>query len=200
MFRYKSNKKACIIAVLVILLCLVCLVGATYALFTSDPDDGTIGIVATSGLVKIDIVDTAGDTLQDRSLAFITKTGQTDSDKIFFEPGATFHTQGFVIENQGNIPVLFNLSISRDEKIDMQKFNEAFDIWLAEENADGTVDIENAEHILNFRGYLQPNKSSKTYYLIIKMKETAGNEFQYKAYTGIGVTVYAVQANGEIEE
>ena len=201
MFRYKSNKQACIIAVLIILLCLVCLVGATYALFTSDPDDGTIGIVTTTGLVKVDIVDTAGATLQNRSLAFMSASDQpTDSSKVFFEPGATFYTQGFKIENQGNIPILFSLTISKDENIDMDKFNEAFDLYLVEEKEDGTKDIENAEHIVNFRGTLEPNKSSKTYYLVIKMKETAGNEFQGKLYTGIGVTVYAVQANGEIEE
>jgi hypothetical protein len=32
------------------------------------------------------------------------------------------------------------------------------------------------------------------------MKDTAGNEFQGKTYTGIGVTVYAVQGNVTIEE
>ena len=40
---------------------------------------------------------------------------------------------------------------------------------------------------------------SETYYLVIRMKETAGNEFQNKTYTGIGITVYAVQGNAPIE-
>ena len=72
MFRYKSHKQAFIMTALVILLCLVCLTGATLALFTSDPNDGTIGIITTSGDVEIDIVDTSGATLQNRALDFIT--------------------------------------------------------------------------------------------------------------------------------
>jgi hypothetical protein len=31
------------------------------------------------------------------------------------------------------------------------------------------------------------------------MKETVGNEFENKKYTGIGVTVYAVQGNATIK-
>ena len=33
------------------------------------------------------------------------------------------------------------------------------------------------------------------YFLYIEMKDTVGNEFQGKTYSGIGITVYAVQAN-----
>ena len=47
---------------------------------------------------------------------------------------------------------------------------------------------------------LKADKSSATYFLIIRMKEEAGNAFQNKKYTGIGVTVYAVQGNVEIKE
>ena len=130
MIRYKTNKQAFIIAALVILLCLVCLTGATLALFTSDPNDGTIGIVTTSGDVEIDIVDTSGVTLQNRALAFMTTSGATDSDDVLFEPGATFYTQGFKIKNTGDIPVNFSLSVSKDDKIDMEEFAKAFELWI----------------------------------------------------------------------
>ena len=120
MFRYKSNKQAFIIAALVILLCLACLTGATLALFTSDLNDGTIGIVATSGDVEIDIVDTSGATLQNRALDFITSS---DDKEPLFEPGATFYTQEFQVKNTGDIPVNFSLSVSKDDKIDMKEFD-----------------------------------------------------------------------------
>ena len=61
----------------------------------------------TSGNIEIDIVDTSGVTLQNRALAFMTTSDATDSNDILFEPGATFYTQGFKIENKGNIPVDF---------------------------------------------------------------------------------------------
>jgi len=194
MFRYKSNKQAFIIAALVILLCLACLTGATLALFTSDLKDGTIGIVTTSGDVEIDIVDTSGVTLQSRALDFMTTL---DDGKTLFEPGATFYTQGFQVKNTGNIPVNFSLSVSKDDKIDMKEFDEAFEVWIVRSDDEN---FDNAERLTNFKGRLEVGESSATYHLFIKMKESVGNEFQGKTYTGIGVTVYAVQGNAMIGE
>ena len=206
MFRYKTYKKSILMTALAILLCLVSLTGATLALFTSDPDDGTIGVVATAGDIEVDIVDIDDkNSLKGQSLLFMTTSGMQNSNKILFEPGATFHTQGFKVKNVGNIPVKFTLTVSKDDKIDMKEFNEAFDVWIVEENTDGTKNFDDAKKIMEFSGSLTvENKNdeneghlSKTYYLYIKMKETVGNEFQGKSYSGIGVTVYAVQANGE---
>ena len=194
MFRYKSNKQAFIIAALVILLCLACLTGATLALFTSDLKDGTIGIVTTSGDVEIDIVDTSGVTLQNRALDFMSTS---DDEKTLFEPGATFYTQGFQVKNTGNIPVNFSLSVSKDDKIDMKEFDEAFEVWIVRSDDEN---FDNAERLTNFKGRLEVGESSATYHLFIKMKESVGNEFQGKTYTGIGVTVYAVQGNAMIGE
>ena len=195
MFRYKSNKQAFIIAALVILLCLVCLAGATLALFTNDPNDGTIGIVTTTGDVKIDLIDAVtGESLVGKTLDF---QSSADRQEILFEPGAIFHTQGFKLENEGDIPVKFRLSVSEDEKVDMTEFHKAFEVWISTDPNDPTV----GDPLKNFIGSLDPKKSSDTtYYLFVKMKESAGNEFQGKYYTGIGVTVYAVQANAQIKE
>ena len=181
---------------LVILLCLVSLVGATLALFTSDPNDGTIGIITTSGDVEIDIVDLSGETLQNRALDFITASGTpTDSGNVLFEPGATFRTQGFKVKNTGDIPVNFSLSVSKDDKIDMEEFDKAFELWIVKEGDD----FSSAEKITNFKvNGLVAGESSETYYLFIKMKESVGNEFQGKTYSGIGVTVYAVQGNAKL--
>lgn len=195
MFRYKSHKQAFIMTALVILLCLVCLTGATLALFTSDPNDGTIGIITTSGDVEIDIVDTSGVTLQNKALLFMTTSGAADSNDILFEPGATFYTQGFKIKNTGDIPVNFSLSVSKDDKIDMEEFDKAFELWIVKEGED----FSGAKKITNFKvDGLPAGESSDTYYLFIKMKESVGNEFQGKTYTGIGVTVYAVQGNAQL--
>ena len=191
MFRYKSNKQALVIAALVILLCLVCLTGATLALFTNDLQDGTIGIVTTSGDVEIDIVDLNGASLQNQALSFVT----TSEDGPLFEPGATFYTQEFRIVNVGNIPVKFSISVSKDEDFTDEDVANAFEIWIAPA---GDYDYRNAERLINFRGTLNLGDTSASYVLLVKMKETAGNEFQGKTFTGIGITVYAVQGNGEL--
>ena len=194
MFRYKSNKQAVIIAALIILLCLACLTGSTLALFTSDPGDGTIGVITTSGNVRVDIVDTTDEnnSLVGKVLEFYTSS---DRKEILFEPGATFYTQGFKVRNTGDIPINFRLSVSDDEEINTEEFNEAFEVWISTSASDPS----NAQKLTDFIGRLEPGFSSaETYYLFVKMKETAGNEFQGKNYTGIGVTVYAVQGNVDI--
>lgn len=195
MFRYNSVSKHLFIAGLVILLCLVCLTGATLALFVSSPTDGTIGIITTSGNVRVDIVDATSKV----SLVGQVLQLQTSSERreILFEPGATYFTQGFKVKNTGDIPINFRLSVSDDEGIDMDEFYEAFEVWIAKDNPD----LSNAERLTDFRGSLKVGECSEsTYYLFIKMKEDVGNEFKGKIYTGVGVTVYAVQGNAEMKE
>ena len=195
MFRYKSYKQTFIVAALIILLCLVCLTGATFALFTNDPNDGTIGIITTAGDVKVDIIDSSsGESLVGKVLQF---RSSSEERQIIFEPGATFVTQGFKVKNAGNIPVNFCLYVSRDENINMEEFIDAFDVWITKD----PTDLKSAERLTEFYGRLEVGQpTDEIYYLVIKMKETAGNQFQGKEYTGIGVTVYAVQGNVEIEE
>ena len=177
---------------LVIMLCLISLTGATLALFMNDANDGTIGIVTTSGNVEIDIVDISGVTLQNKALAFMTDLGETDSKDILFEPGATFYTQGFRIKNIGTTLVNFSLSVSKDDKIDAEEFNKAFELWIVKEGED----FRCAKKLTEFKvNGLASGEISDTYHLFIKMRESAGNEFQNKTYTGIGVTVYGVQGN-----
>ena len=84
MFRYKENYSAIIVAAIVILLCLITLTGATFALFTNNPDDGEIGIITTSGNVKVDIVDAINtdDSLVGDVLKF--QIEDKDQDDILF--------------------------------------------------------------------------------------------------------------------
>ena len=198
MFRYKSNKQAFIIAALLVFLCLVCLTGATLALFTNDPNDGTIGIVTTAGNVKIDVVDTSGVTLQNRSLAFITPAGYVESEHSIFEPGASFYTQNFIVTNEGSVPVNFKVAINHGEGEKVKKFVDSFDVWIVEKDEN---DPENStiKLLSEFDGTLGVGEKSSNLQLYIKMKETAGNEFSNEHYSGIGITVTAVQGNVPID-
>ena len=204
MLRYKSDKQALTISALVILLCLVCLTGATLALFTNDIKDGTIGIITTTGDVKVDIVDlTTGESLEGRALLFNTNA---NGDEVIFEPGATFVTQGFKIVNKGNVPINYKLHMGRNdivdvngELVDIEEFNRYFDIYISTDpnNPEAAVVMDPYTGRLN---YVEGENTSETFFLIVKMKETAGNKFQGQEYTGVGITVYAVQGNVEIEE
>lgn len=193
MSRYKPNKKTFIIAAMVILLCLVSITGATFALFTSTTEDGKIGINTTSGSLKVDIIDASDNpsSLVGDVLDFITTS---DKQEILFEPGAMYYTEGFRVKNNGSIPMNFILYISEDESVS-EDFSEAFEVWLTNDPTDRT----NMVKLQEFDGRLEVGQTSDIYYLVFRMKETAGNEFQDRAFTGVGITVCAVQGNGYID-
>ena len=203
MIRYKSNKSAFLIAALIILLCLIGLAGSTLAIFT-DRDAGSIGVVATSGDFKVDIIDTSeeGKSLVGEVLQFQTSS---ERKEVVFEPGATFFTQGFKIKNDGDIPINFRISLNdhdddaatAEERLTTEDFLKAFDVWISTRP---TLDAQ-VQTMPKFLGRLEADSvSTDTYYLFVRMKETASNDFQNKEYAGIGVTVYAVQGNVDIEE
>lgn len=187
-----GEMKKITMSIAIILLCLTSVVGSTWALFTSG-EDGKIGINSTSGNIDLDIVDTDGNSLVDDVLDFESKSD--DGEPIYFEPGATFYTQGFTVKNNGNITINYRLYISNDEDENMESFSEAFELWIT----DDPNNIGNGSKMTEFVGTLAPGESGKVQYLVIKMKESAGNDFQGKVYTGIGITVYAVQGNVDIE-
>lgn len=193
MFRYKLNKSTFIIAAMVILLCLVAITGATLALFTSDANDGKIGINATAGNLKVDIVDASKNpsSLVGDVLDFIPKK---ENGKVLFEPGAAFRTEGFRIKNVGDIPLNYILYVSEDNSLS-DDFYKAFDVYITTDSTmrDATVKLQ------EFDGKLNPSQSSEVYYLVFRMKETAGNEFKNRTFTGVGVTVCAVQGNVDID-
>ena len=186
MFRYTTSKKAIVIAALIILLCLVCLAGSTLALFTSDPEDGTIGIVTTAGKIAVDIEDAkTGDSLVRETLSF-------QQGNVLFEPGATFVTNGFKICNEGTIDINFRLYVSYDKSIDMEAFNKGFEVWIGTD----PNDPESGKPMHEFVEHLKAgNSSANTYYLFVRMKPEANNDFKNQTYSGIGITVYAVQGN-----
>ncbi len=179
-------------AVLIIALCFSSIIGSTFALFTNNLEDGTIGINATSGRVSIDIVDDDKNSLVGDVLQFQTR----GTGFIYFEPGATYYTQGFTVLNRGSIPVNIHMFVSVDERVENKDFHDAFELWITTD----TTKRESEVQMRDFKGSLGVGKETDTYYLVVRMKPNAGNAFQNKAYRGIGVTVYAIQGNVNINE
>lgn len=184
--------KRIILPIMIIMLCFIAVIGSTYAIFTNG-SDGKIGINATSGQIKLDILDAGDDSLVGKTLDFILTA---DDDGIFyFEPGATVRTQGFKVKNYGNITVNYRIYISEDPNENMDAFYDAFELWITND----PTDLSGAVKITNYEGVLIPGETTEMYYLVIKMKDSAGNDFQGKEYSGIGITVYAVQGNVDIQ-
>lgn len=185
--------RAYILAVIVIILCLISITGATLAIFTSDGEDGKIGINATSGQLKVDIVDSldTSQSLVGEVLSFVADKVET---KVYFEPGATYYTEGFRVKNIGTVPLDFILYISEDKTLEAD-FYDAFEVWITT-NPD---EREGMNRLEDFDGALASGEVSDVFYLVFRMKDTAGNDFQDRAFLGIGVTVCAVQGNVNID-
>ena len=197
MSRYKTAQKSFVIAAMIVILCLVLITGATFALFTSTTENGKIGINATSGKMKVDIVDEFDEThsLVGDVLDFTTNP---EGAPVQFEPGATYYTEGFRIKNEGSIPINYIVYITGDSVLDEKlevRFSDAFDVWITPDPTDRDAMVKLQE----FDGRLEVGKSSEAYYLVFKMKETAPNKFQNRTISGVGITVCAVQGNGYIE-
>lgn len=171
--------------IVVILLILAAILGLTYLLYSDLDDEGTIGINITTGNCKIDIVDGEGNSMVGDVLDFVAPEGQ----ETVFRPGKTFYTEGFSVTNVGNIPVKFRVSISEDEKHGEADFRNAFEVWITRD----VTDLTAGEQLTSFTGELELGATTEPYYIVVRMKEEAGNEFQNTVYKGIGITVYAVQ-------
>ena len=191
-YQERRKTRAIIALSITVFILLIAFIGLVCLVFTLQ-NDGKIGVITTSGECKVDVIDTEGNSLIGDVLDFVAKEKE---NKIYFEPGSTYYTEGFTVKNIGTMPVNFHARISKDDDEDSLAFEEAFEFWITKD----ITNIKNADRLTSFSGSLDVNQTSETYYLVIKMKEEAGNEFQNKTYTGIGITVYAVQANADIEE
>lgn len=157
---------------------------------TGTGDNGNTGVNITTGQVKIDIVNLFNQSLLGNILLF---EGESEGEHVLFHPGETFRTQGFKIKNNGTVAISYIMNVSRDSSLDMQKFDEAFDFYVTTDPDDVSTGVK----MRSFKGVLEPNTVSETFYIVVTMKGSAGNEFQNLTFEGIGITVNATQ---KIEE
>ena len=169
-------------ALMAIILLLLCIFVAWGIKSELSDKKGTNTVDSTKN-VTLDITDINGNSLLDELLDF-----EHTEEKLYFQPGSVYRTEGFQIQNQG-VPVKYLMSVNDDHISDKENFREALDFWLTTD----PDDFSSGERITSFQEDLKENETSKTYYVVVKMKESAGNEFQNKAFSGLGITVHAVE-------
>ena len=122
-----------IIAAVVVVLCIASITSATFALFTANLNDGTIGINSTAGNLEVDIIDDSGNSVSliGQVLDFVNYDDELVSSEteILFEPGALYYTEGFRVVNKGNIRMNFIAYMSTDNEFD-NKFYDAFEVFI----------------------------------------------------------------------
>ena len=174
-----STKKALIASVLSLVLCVSMLVGSTFAWFT---DTATTSVnTIQAGRLQVDVVNEAGLSLKGSSMSFVNSDGSAD---ILWEPGATFRTIGFKVKNIGNLAFKYKMVLNGVDG-DNELLNV---ITFKVVKADGT-----AVDLSMFEGHLTKDAESELLYIEGHMAEDAGNDYQGKELTGLGITVYATQ-------
>ena len=194
-----STKRAFLLSVCSILLCLVMLVGTTFAWFTDTASTAVNTIqsgkldVALEMLVNGEWVSAEGKTLE-----FIKAQG---NDPILWEPGCEYKLPDLRIVNNGNLALKYKLTVN--SVVGDSKLLEAIDF---------TVKIGNATPVAlaGWDGVLLPRSDAelvtdldvgetKPITISGHMKEEAGNEYQNKTLTGLGITVVATQYTYEFD-
>ena len=196
----RATKRALLTSVMALVMCVVMLVGTTFAWFTDTASTGVNKIVA--GNLKVDIVGaTTGNHID--SLSFQNKD---NSSSILWEPGVTFHTEGFRIKNDGNLALKWKMAVNKDSastgvvegsngKAGMNLLDVIdFSVVSSKDENAPAVKID------EFVGHTAAETiDSVTYYIKGTMKTTAGNDYQDLTLDGITITVYATQDTVEFD-
>lgn len=189
----KTSKRALLTSVLSIALCLSMLIGTTFAWFTDTASTAVNKIQA--GTLDVDIVDADNNTLNGKTLYFRDVNGKTN---ILWEPGATFNLDTFRIVNKGNLALKYKVVISgidgSAELLNVINFT-------VKKGDAAPVELAGWEGVLLPKGAEATGGADveKTGLIAIsgKMGEQAGNQYQGLSIDGLGITVYATQANAE---
>ena len=153
---------------------------------------GSLGkndVVVSDDRIKLDLLDSSDSSLVGEVLDFVNP--DDGISPLYFAPGSCFYTEGFQVKNKGAIPIEYRVYINVDGVADRERCLEAFEGYIMSDSTDPSGGTQ----MTSFEGYLAPGESSENFYLAVRMRETAGNEFQGKSYSGIGITVYAVAAD-----
>ena len=176
-----KTKKALIMSVLSMVLCIAMLIGMTFAWFTDTASTGVNKIQA--GTLKVDLVDEeSGDSIKNGTMKFVNKEG---SENILWEPGVTFKTKGFKVENEGTLALKYKLAIDTSGITGDRDLLEVITFSVVDKN-DNAVDLNND-------GHLVANATSDAYYIKAHMDEVAGNKYQGMSINDIAIRVIATQ-------
>lgn len=186
MTKNQSTKRAFCSSVAAVVICIAMLIGTTFAWFTSTASTGVNKI--ESGTLKVDIVDAAGESIQNKTMSFVNKN---ESANILWEPGATFHTPVFKIKSLGNLALKYKLILNgvtgTNKLLEVLKFSVVKPTGEA-------IDLN------SFEGHLtKETPLSEEFYIQGTMDPAAGNEYQGLELNGLGITVVATQDTVETD-
>ncbi len=208
-----STKKALMLSLLSMLICVSMLVGSTFAWFT---DTATARVnTIQAGTLDVALVDEKGNSLENKPLKWVAKDSR---ESIYWEPGCTYKTEEFYIENKGNLNLKFKIVVSGidgDAKLldvitftAMAKANQfhfntgAIEVTVGDDDEFDLLKGYELDTLFYdtqlFTEYtLEPGDKVGPIAISGHMDESADNDYQDKTIDGIAITVVATQGTGE---
>ena len=215
MTKQKSTKRALLLSALSLLMCVSMLIGSTFAWFTDSVTSGNNKIVA--GTLDIALYEVEPDPA---ALFFggdpVKVIGEitNSSDPLFgedirWEPGYAA-VSNLMLENKGNLALKWQAIVR--PVADIGELADVIDVYVArqllytehssfEEQKDtltkvGTLrDVMNGKAILS--GAMEEKGDPEWFSIVLKMQETAGNEYQGKSAGAFDITILATQYTSE---
>ena len=185
----KTTKRALLSSVMAMLICVAMLIGTTFAWFTDKASTAVNKIQA--GTLKVQLLDAADNDLNGTTLTWQKAAGH-ESEAVLWEPGCTYDLKSFKIKNNGNLALKYKIIISGI--VGDNELLNAIDFTVS-----GVTGAETATALNGFEGHLTANSETALITITGKMKKEAGNEYQGKKITGIGITVVATQDTVEVD-
>ena len=210
MARSKTTKRALVASVCATLMCIAMLIGTTFAWFTDTASTSVNKI--QSGTLDVELYyannTTGGDgtewtkiTSETTALNFVKASAASEGEAVLWEPGCTYSLPALKIKNEGNLAlkykVLFNAVDTSDEDLELAK---VLDVTMNGQPAGTLYDVLTSTDEDGYaHGTLEGNAETSAITLSVKMRETAGNEYQNLTIGGIAVTVVATQDTVEYD-
>lgn len=196
-----NTKRALLTSALAIVACVAMLIGSTFAWFTDTASTAVNKIQAGNLKVALEMqegndwTDANGKTLGwVQAKADGTETAIVDGKNILWEPGCEYQLQTVRVRNNGNLALKYKVVITG---IDGDaKLNNAIDWTIKMGEASENV-VELTDDAQGFQYALTAKDAANTLTISGKMRTDAGNEYQGLSIDGIGITVYATQAEYE---
>ncbi len=189
----RKTKKALTFSSLALLLCVSLLIGVTFAWFTDTAVTGVNTIQA--GTLKIDIQDSQGNSLEGKTMSFVGSDGATLSSPLW-EPGCRYLLQAAKLVNQGNLALKFKVEIT--DLVGDAELADVIEVVISGAPvgtlADLMADPDGAAY-----GDLTPGQEANLGQIELHMLESAGNQYQGKAISGLAICVSATQYTSEYD-
>ena len=190
----KSTKRAVLTSTMAILMCVAMLIGTTFAWFTDTASTGVNRI--ESGKLEVDIIGENSDA-HIATLNF-KKAAGAENERLLWEPGCRYVTEGFKIANTGNLALKWKAQVNKDNVVNDKASDDAKDGMSLLDVIDfylvtGTGENQTEQPLNEFTGNLEAYTNSDVYYIKGVLQTTAGNDYQSLTLDGITITVLATQ-------